>query len=497
MMEEANGTQYGYDLIIVGSGNGACGFLSHYLSTALDCVLTPQILVIEEGKDFFYTSDITHQNSWTKSYSEDDVFKLHRASTPEGVPIISGRACTMGGGGSINYTMIHESSDWLAAQLGQDASYWDQLKKELNTKFALPHPKLKRSPITQHIVDCAEQFGFQMNTDETHGIPNFRLGLTGLLHLFPTQFDQFGQRTHSGVSLVNWSDPRVTLKTECKVKQLNFVSLPSDAQCFGVETISTETGNQQCFVLNPKGGKLLLCAGAETPRLLMPHRQLLANPEIGQYVSDHVLLPLGIYLLDRKLDVTARDVYVPVFATTEWQPQAQGQATVCCFDFFTGNFQRLWYFISHLYLAFLLPNWLKSVAAQFPWVFLIIKNTIRLLIQGVNWLVTVWTGLQNLARFQPWAFESDWQLITAIIKFNPALEGCYDDDSSGITLEFFSKQGDTDFNQDQELVQQKITEQLMFLNSLGSKPPWPFRGSSRDTCKIVQDDPKTVSGIDF
>jgi hypothetical protein len=73
----------------------------------------------------------------------------------------------------------------------------------------------------------------------------------------------------------------------------------------------------------------------------------------------------------------------------------------------------------------------------------------------------------------------------------------YDDDSSGITLEFFSKQGDTDFNQDQELVQQKITEQLMFLNSLGSKPPWPFRGSSRDTCKIVQDDPKTVSGIDF
>lgn len=43
--------------------------------------------------------------------------------------------CT-GGGGSINYTMMFESSDWLADQLGAGGTvfgqqYFDQLKREL------------------------------------------------------------------------------------------------------------------------------------------------------------------------------------------------------------------------------------------------------------------------------------------------------------------------------------------------------------------------------
>lgn len=45
-----------------------------------------------------------------------------------------------GGGGSINYTMIHESSTWLAEQLGAGGAYtpdyWDTLKQELG-KVAL------------------------------------------------------------------------------------------------------------------------------------------------------------------------------------------------------------------------------------------------------------------------------------------------------------------------------------------------------------------------
>ena len=41
----------------------------------------------------------------------------------------------MGGGGSINYTMIHESSSWLAKHLGFSVNYWNSLKKRLNAKF--------------------------------------------------------------------------------------------------------------------------------------------------------------------------------------------------------------------------------------------------------------------------------------------------------------------------------------------------------------------------
>lgn len=37
----------------------------------------------------------------------------------------------MGGGGSINYTMIHESSKWLANHLGRTEKLWDAQKEYL------------------------------------------------------------------------------------------------------------------------------------------------------------------------------------------------------------------------------------------------------------------------------------------------------------------------------------------------------------------------------
>ncbi|BDM82675.1 hypothetical protein [Acaryochloris marina] len=83
-----------YDVIVVGSGNGACAFLRQYLAASTN----QKILVLEEGDNFFETSDITHQRNWTQSYAEENIFKLHNAHTPDNLPILSGRACTMGGG---------------------------------------------------------------------------------------------------------------------------------------------------------------------------------------------------------------------------------------------------------------------------------------------------------------------------------------------------------------------------------------------------------------
>ena len=88
-----------YDTIIVGSVTRACGFLSHYLQ---QCDSTAKMLVLEIGDNFFNTSDLTHQIHWTQAYAEGNIFKLHNALTLKDVPIVSGWACTMGGGSSIN-----------------------------------------------------------------------------------------------------------------------------------------------------------------------------------------------------------------------------------------------------------------------------------------------------------------------------------------------------------------------------------------------------------
>ena len=55
-----------YDLIVIGSGNGACGFLSEVLKNARKDL---KVLVLEEGRNFFYTGNIAHQDNWSKSYA--------------------------------------------------------------------------------------------------------------------------------------------------------------------------------------------------------------------------------------------------------------------------------------------------------------------------------------------------------------------------------------------------------------------------------------------
>ena len=121
----AASSKQSYDLIVVGSGNGACGFL-HQVQ---QCTSEPQprVLVLEEGLDFFEASDSTHQSKWTQSYVDRDLFQLHNARNTQGAPIISARAKTQGGGGSINYTMMFESSEWLAHNIGGVSEYWDCL----------------------------------------------------------------------------------------------------------------------------------------------------------------------------------------------------------------------------------------------------------------------------------------------------------------------------------------------------------------------------------
>ena len=94
-----------FDLVVVGSGNGACGFLAECQKYAH---LDYRILMLEQGRSFFFTFDVTHQKNRCHIYSRGKVFELHSTRTSDGRPIIYGRANTMGGGGTIK--IIYDDS---------------------------------------------------------------------------------------------------------------------------------------------------------------------------------------------------------------------------------------------------------------------------------------------------------------------------------------------------------------------------------------------------
>ncbi|NJM67443.1 MAG: choline dehydrogenase [Acaryochloris sp. RU_4_1] len=479
-----------YDFIVVGSGNGACGFLSRYL----DSQAAGQVLVLEEGENFFYSSDIAHQLNWLKSFAEGRLFKLHNALTPQNIPIISGRACTMGGGGSINYTMIHESSEWLSAHVGQSVEYWQDLKQSLNQRFKRNDPAEDLSPMTQQVLQAAEPFGFRRIEDAIAHIPNHPEQDGKLLHLFPTLFNPFGQRTHSGVSIVDWFDHRITLKTQCRVKELQLETTETgELQCVAVNVDNLLAETTESFSL-AEGGSIILCAGADTPRLLLPYKQDLGNGEIGQQVSDHILLPLGLYLPKTGIKTTPKDNYVPVFATTIWQDQLSAEATVCTFDFFAGEFDRLLFLVSHLFLALLLPNSIKRLVVKNPWLFYFTKNAVRILIQVITFLINGVRIAWNWLTGKP--SQQELELVTAILKFKPSSAGYYTEDGSRIILNFFDQDPQTHFNQDKTIATTVIKNHMDFLNALGDQPHWLVKGLVRLLTQIPYSQDQVESYVD-
>lgn len=464
-----------YDFIVVGSGNGACAFLRQYLT----CSSEGRILVLEEGENFFETSEITHQRNWTKSYSEGNIFKLHTAQTPDEIPILSGRACTMGGGGSINYTMIFESSDWLTKNLGHNQAYWDARKEELAESFQLRDPKLKLTDVTLYVKENLEALGFCVNEQNKGHIPVYPDGKDKQIHLFPTQFDEFGQRTHSGVSLLKWyENERLDFMTQQRVTQLHLEAGDRGQRCTAITVFNLIKGELETYPLGANT-KLLLCAGAGTPQLLYEHREKLHNMEIGEHVNDHILLPFGIYLLKEKPHVTLKDQYISLFATTEdfSSENGEGEPTICNFDFFSGQLDVLIYFISHLFLAFWVPNGLKFWMIRNPRIFQWLKQASRGLVVAFNFLDDILWSIFHPLKIG----KHRWNLISAIVKFNISREGYYKPSSDckmvaekkqklyQIILRCFddkSLENDPDFR----VAKAAITNQISLMEALGTKP---------------------------
>ena len=205
---------------------------------------------------------------------------------------------------------------------------------------------------------------------EDHDDNIFRGQQDKQLFQFPTQLNEFGQRTNSGVSLIRrWDDPRIALQTLVTVADLVLVEEEQGQgsntllSCTAVKFKDLETNVQQ-QVNVAENGLVVLCARAATPQILMKYNEnLLQNPYLGQGVSDHFAMPMGLYVPPTDLKVSSKDVSAPVFATMVWKASQNGFPdgidTVVGFDFFTGNLQKLLYLTSHLFLAFL-PNSIKS-----------------------------------------------------------------------------------------------------------------------------------------
>ncbi len=465
-----------YDLVVVGSGNGACAFLRQYLA----CSSAGKILVLEEGDNFFETSDITHQRNWAQSYAEGNIFKLHNARTPDNLPILSGRASTMGGGGSINYTMIFESSAWLAQHLGHNQAYWDDSKAELAASFHRDDPKQNLTEVATHIRTALENHDFTVNEENAGCIPVYPDGKLRQIHIFPTQFNEFGQRTASGVSLLNWyENDRLDFMTRHRVLELHLTAAQEDKQrCHAITVLNLDHEQAQTYPLGEQT-KVILGAGAATPQLLYEHRAQLQNMEIGKHVNDHILLPFGIYLLDDKLQVTLKDQYVSLFATTEINPSEEPteESTVCNFDFFSGQLDVLLYLVSHLFLAFWIPNGIKRWMIQSPGLFNCLKGVSRFLVSILNHLDDFLWSIVHPDQIG----KHEWNLISAIVKFNIAREGYYipaadrqrfaqpDQSSYEIILRCFEEKAqgkDLDFT----VAETAISEQLSLMESLGDKP---------------------------
>jgi hypothetical protein len=477
-----------FDLIVVGSGNGACGFLSEIQKYKHNDNL--KILVIEEGSNYFYTSDATHQNGWSKTYGTGDIFKLHNAVTPDGRSILAGRAQTLGGGGSINYTMIHESSEWLTKQVGHDIAYWNECKCELNGSFKRPNPFEVgyQTPFANHIIDNNVNAGYAPPNEEhmTKNIPSLAESPFGdknskQVYIFPTQFDQFGQRTHSGVSLVEWN--KVDLRWNSRVTELKMKKCDKNADdpsytCTGVKVLNIYTGKDITYQVKKGTGKVVLCGGSQSPRLLMNTEVLeKSNDKIGKRVNDHICMPLGIYLVDekRKSSVGPTDNYQSLFSI-EIIPGSTndvGDAHVVNIDYFSGELLRLVFLVSSLYLCFLPFNMFKRFMGRYPIVYTLLSNTIRVLLETILYIFDVLLLIVDIILLKGWKSIgdkiADIKITASLVKFNANREGYYEKKDNKIILRFFDDEQDT-IN-----AEKAINDNLDLLESNGVKPPFLFR----------------------
>jgi len=402
--------------------------------------------------------------------------------TSDGKAVISGKACTQGGGGSINFTMMYESSAWLTEHLGKNETYWDQMKAQFSEKLKLDDPFDLPERFAKVIKNNAKKienpYELPNKSDNYAGhVPSLNEKVEKQLYIFPTQFNDFGQRVKSGVSLIDWYDDRIDLKCLCEVKSLNF----AEGTCESVNVRNNDEGKNEIYSVKP-GGKVILCGGSASPRLLMKSKEL-KNEHIGRFVKDHICMPLGVYVVAEKKNdekgklIGPKDNYESIFAIASVPTKNGDDREFANFDFFSGQFDRLIFLASSLYLAFLPFNLLKRLMGRFPFLFTVLSNSLRVLLTVFVFIFEVFYGLKDFLTFQGWG-ATKIKITTSLVKFNTFADGHYEEDSDKIILKFFEDKRDA------EVAEEAIKDNLELLESLGNKPPLLLRAIFRLVTKI-------------
>jgi hypothetical protein len=124
-------------------------------------------------------------------------------------------------------------------------------------------------------------------------------------------------------------------------------------------------------------------------------------------------MPLEIYVKPKDIPLSPKDITVQALLLFDIPRMAVlTKVLLSQLSFFTGKLEKLLYLTSHLFLVFLLPNYIKCCVWKRPWLFEVVKTVVRWvvsLLNGIIWLVTFGNDLDFL--------------ITAIIKYNPSQTG--------------------------------------------------------------------------
>jgi hypothetical protein len=274
-------------------------------------------------------------------------------------------------------------------------------KKELNASFDRPDPPKEgyQTPFATFIADNAEKAGYAPpnKDDMIQNIPSLNESQAKQVTFFPTQFDMFGSRTNSDVSLVKWQQIKYGWNTTVTGLVMDKKTDSNEIDCNGVQTRNHQ-GVNVTYNVKKNTGKVILCGGSQSPRILLNMEELAGNEKIGQRVNDHICIPLATYFIhkDKASIVGATDNYESLFTETLFEHTTDDRSdegvtekSVVGIDFFSGDVLRLVYLISSLYMCFLPFNGFKRLMGRYPIIFTYLSNAIRMLLTAIISLI-VW-----------------------------------------------------------------------------------------------------------
>jgi hypothetical protein len=217
-------------------------------------------------------------------------------------------------------------------------------------------------------------------------IPNQKDDSPKQFYQFPSQFNTFGQRTNSGVSIVDWEDDSLQLETGAghwwkAWSLMEIAARPSMSSSWmkKKERISVSRLMEKlfCMLVLPLHDSCWI-------------RKSLSNDKYRDSKAcfrPYCHASWNIRQAKRHSLVTQGCLWSSLcYSSTSQGWRTADESVVVSIVFFTGKLEKLLYLTSHLFLAFLLPNYIKSCVWKKPWLFEVVKTVVR-------WVVSLLNGI--------------------------------------------------------------------------------------------------------